>query len=422
MAEGTNILLAGTDPGARGPQKHAGFVLGRRASLTTSVGVVAHTLWTSAAPALTYRLYAQEWHLTYTATTGIFAVFPIAVVAMLVAFGGISDQIGRRVAMLAGLSASLVGALLFAVAPDVRWVFAGRAIMGVGVGLSAGPATAAILEFCNHQDAKHAASLTMAAQAGGFAAALLVGGALTEYLPWPTRFCFWVFAGLLAALTIATWFLPRDRFSDGTGAWRPRMPFVPKDTRRAFATASTAMIVAYTFGVLVLSLGGQVEHDLIGSSNALLNGSVIALFPIMLGPFGIVAKGLSSRTALSVGSVASVLGMGLLILAVSRHNLLIYLIATATAGASYSLLFAGSLRLIDVAGSSRHRGAVFSALYLMGYLSMAALALVLGAVGTAWGLGVAIYLGATTITIVSLMTLVLTATTPPDAPKIERTK
>ena len=200
------------------------------------------------------------------------------------------------------------------------------------------------------------------------------------------------------------------------------MPFVPKDTRRAFATASTAMIVAYTFGVLVLSLGGQVEHDLIGSSNALLNGSVIALFPIMLGPFGIVAKGLSSRTALSVGSVASVLGMGLLILAVSRHDLLIYLIATATAGASYSLLFAGSLRLIDVAGSSRHSGAVFSALYLMGYFSMAALALVLGAVGTAWGLGVAIYLGATTITIVSLVTLVLTATTPPDAPKIERTK
>jgi len=47
---------------------------------------------------------------------------------------------------------------------------------------------------------------------------------------------------------------------------------------------------------------------------------------------------------------------------------------------------------------------------------------VLGAVGTAWGLGVAIYLGATTITIVSLVTLVLTATTPPDAPKIERTK
>jgi hypothetical protein len=167
---------------------------------------------------------------------------------------------------------------------------------------------------------------------------------------------------------------------------------------------------------------GQVEHDLIGSSNALLNSAVIALFPVVFGPVGVFAKGLPSRIALSAGPVASVLGMGLLVLAVSRRDLLIYFIATATAGASYSLLFSGGLRLIDLADSSRHRGAVYSSLYLVGYLSMAALALVLGAVATAWGLGVAIELGATAITIVSLVTFILTATTPPNTAKIERMK
>jgi hypothetical protein len=50
------------------------FVLGRRASLLVSAGVVSHTLWTSAAPALTYGIYAQEWHLTHTVTAGIFAI------------------------------------------------------------------------------------------------------------------------------------------------------------------------------------------------------------------------------------------------------------------------------------------------------------------------------------------------------------
>src|SRR5258708_8464365 len=72
------------------------FVLGRRASLLVSAGVVSHTLWTSAAPALTYGLYAEEWHLTHTMTAGIFAVYPIFVVFMLVCFGGVSHQIGRR--------------------------------------------------------------------------------------------------------------------------------------------------------------------------------------------------------------------------------------------------------------------------------------------------------------------------------------
>jgi len=96
--------------------------------------------------------------------------------------------------------------------------------------------------------------------------------------------------------------------------------------------------------------------------------------------------------------------MGLLALAVGRHDLLIYLAATATAGAGYSLLFVGGLELINAAGSSHHRAGVLSALYLMGYLSMAAVALVLGAVATAWGLELAIKLGAAVITGLSIAT------------------
>src|SRR5260370_30430657 len=53
------------------------LVLGRRASLLVSAGVVSHTLWTSAAPALTYGLYAQEWRLTHTVTAGIFSFFSL---------------------------------------------------------------------------------------------------------------------------------------------------------------------------------------------------------------------------------------------------------------------------------------------------------------------------------------------------------
>jgi hypothetical protein len=192
---------------------------------------------------------------------------------------------------------------------------------------------------------------------------------------------------LLLVLLAATWLLPRHRIAGENGGRRPTMPIVPKDLRRAFATASTAMMTAYTFGVLVLALGGQVEHDLIGSSNALLNGAVLALFPVVLGLVGIVAKVPSSRIALSIVSLVSVSGMGLLALAVGRHDLLIYLAATATAGAGYSLLFVGGLGIINAAGSSRHRGDERSALYLVGYLSMAAVALVLGVVAKTWGSG-----------------------------------
>jgi hypothetical protein len=169
------------------------------------------------------------------------------------------------------------------------------------------------------------------------------------------------------------------------------------------------MMAAYSFGVLILSLGGQVEHDLIGSPNAFLNGAVLSLFPIMLGVIGIVARSLLPRAALTVGALVSGLAMVLLILAVSSHDLLIYLGATAAAGGAYSLLFVGGLQVISAAAPANHRGGILSALYLLGYLSMGALALLLGAIATMWGLSVAVDLGAAAILLMNVATLAVVA-------------
>ncbi len=146
------------------------------------------------------------------------------------------------------------------------------------------------------------------------------------------------------------------------------------------------MVAAYAFGVLVLSLGGQVEHDLIGSPNAFLNSAVLSLFPIVMGAIGIIARPLSPRVALIAGALISCLGMVLLILAVNLRDLVIYLLATAAAGGAYSLLFVCGLQVISAAAPVNHRGGILSALYLLGYLSMGTLALVLGAIATTGGL------------------------------------
>src|SRR5271170_5806375 len=125
-----NLLSIGSlHPSARSTR--APLVLGQRASLLVSIGVVVHTLWTSAAPSMAYRLYADEWHLSHTVTTAIFAIYPAVIVAVLIGFGDVSDHIGRRATILVGLGASLTGSVLFAIAPNVFWLFAARALMGI---------------------------------------------------------------------------------------------------------------------------------------------------------------------------------------------------------------------------------------------------------------------------------------------------
>jgi MFS family permease len=386
---------------ARAPGR---FVLSRSASFRVSAGVVAHTLWTSAAPAMVYRIYAEEWHLAVTTTTAIFAIYPIVVVLTLLGFGDLSDHIGRRATMLIGLAASLAGVFAFAVAPDVVWLFAGRALMGIGVGLTASPSTAAMVEFSAPGQSQRAASVAAAAQAAGFAAALLLGGALVEYAPLPTRLTFWLLFAVLAGLFVATWGLPREIGANG-GNWRIRTPSVPRSLRGSFILASLAVLTAYTHGVLILSLGGQVAHDLVGSSNAFVNGATLSLFAIVSGIVGVAAKRLSPRTAMISGALASAAGVGLLALAAARHALPIYLAATAIAGIGYSLLFFAGLATINAVATPQHRGGILGALYLLAYLSMGTVALVLGFVARSTTLGLAIDVGTGVIALLSLATL-----------------
>jgi len=360
---------------------------------------------------MTYPLFAEEWHLTHTVTTAIFAIYPIVVAAVLVGFGDVSDYVGRRTAILWGVGASLVGTLLFAVAPDVLWLFAGRAFMGIGVGLTAGPSTAAMVEFSGQRTGKRAATITTAAQAVGFAAALLLGGALIQYAPLPTRLNFWVLFAVLAALFAAVWFLPRHTGNEAHGRWRPKFPAIPKHLRNAFAVAATAVTAAYTHGVLILSLGSQVARDLVGSPNTLVNGAALSLFAIASAVVGIGARRLQPPTAMIGGAAASAAGMALLATAVARHHLPVFLAATAISGAGYSLLFFGGLATINSTAPAEHRGGVLSAIYLLAYVSLGAVSLLLGAVATAHGLGFAVNLGAGVIALLSVITVALVAMT-----------
>ena len=394
--------------------------LGRRASFAVAAAVVAHTLWTSAAPAVTWPLYAARWHLTPTVTTGMFAVYPVTVVLTLLLFGNLSDRIGRRAAMLGGVASSLLGVGLFAVAPGVAWLFAGRAFMGIGVGLSASPATAALVEFSAPGQQARANVVATAATAFGLGMATLSGGALIEYAPWPLRLNFIVLFAVLAGVLAFAWFLPRPSAAERAAAprWRPGTLSVPRSIARVFATAATAVTAGYVLGALMLSLGSQVARDLVGSNNALVHGAVLALFAAATGVTAVFAKRLPGALAVRLGGVTTAVALALLLVAASRHALVPFLAASGLSGAGYSLLFLGGLTLINAHAPPPHRAGTLSAIYLIGYLLMGATALALGAIATRWGLRVAVDVGAPAIAALALVAaaLALPAATAPRRP------
>lgn len=380
--------------------------LSNAASFWVSAGVVAHTLWTSSAPAMVYPLYAQEWHLTPTMTTAIFAIYNIVVVAVLVGFGDLSDFIGRRKTMLLGLFSSAVGVALFALAPNVATLFIGRILMGIGVGLSAGPSTAALVEFSGGALGR-ASATTITSQAIGYSSALLVGGFLVQYAPLPTRLSFIVLFVLLAALIAVAWFLPEKSKDSPRATWRPRLPKVQKELRTPFIVSSIAVMTAYTHGVIITSLGAQIAKELVKSDNVFVNSFALALFAISLGVAGLFAKRLGGKVAVICGSLASVTGMLFLTGAVLEHSLVFFIPATAISGVGYALMVYGGLAIVNAVTPEKVRGGVLSALYLMAYLFTGILAVVLGKIATELNMAVATLIAAALMVALSLIVIMM---------------
>jgi MFS family permease len=367
-----------------------------------AAATIVITLWTSAAPALAYPLYAAQWDLTPTVTTALFAVYPAALVVMLIVVGNVSDYTGRRPAILTGMSGCLLGSALFAIGASIGWLFLGRAVMGVGVAFALSAATAAMVEYSPPHQGERASAVATAASALGLTVALLLGGALVQYGPAPTHLSFWALTAVTTVITASCWFLPRDVAAPGPESWRPRPPRIRRGLRGLFATAALAVSIAYVTGGVMLSLGSQIAKDLVASDNAFTNGAMLALLPVVMGVTAVAGRRVPAPILILGGGTFTVLGVAALFASAQWHSLPWFLVAAAASGVGYGGTFLGGLTLVADLAPAEHRGAVTSAVYLLAYVAQGSIALALGVVATLVSLHAAVDAGCIAIGVCAL--------------------
>ncbi|MFJ8146782.1 MFS transporter [Streptomyces sp. NPDC096048] len=355
---------------------------------------MALALWTSACPTMTYPLYQADWGVSTTTITWIFAAYPIALIPVLLLFGNLSDHIGRRGSMLLGLGAQFIGVMLFALAGDVAWLLLGRVFMGVGVGLSISPASVAMVEFSAPGRERRAGAVSTATSALGIGLAMLVGGALTEYAPFPLHLNFLVLTVAIAAVACLVTVMPRHT-PDGTKEWwRVRAISVPRGSRTIFFAGAIALASSFLLGAIVLPLGAKIAQQLAGSTNALITGALLSVFAACITIFAIVARCLHVRLLVVLGAAGSMAAVWLFVLTGMVHSLLLFFLAAAVAGAAYAFDFAGGLTVMNRYAPSTHRAGMVSGGYLVGYIAQGIGAPALGAVVTAHGLMPGLFTGA----------------------------
>src|ERR1700759_1364994 len=108
-----------------------------------------------------YAGYERRFGFSSAALTLVFATYALVLAPALLVFGQLSDRLGRRRVMAAGLVTATAGVALFALADGIAWLFAARAVQGLAVGMLGGAASAALVELDPRPD-ENAAALVAA--------------------------------------------------------------------------------------------------------------------------------------------------------------------------------------------------------------------------------------------------------------------
>jgi MFS family permease len=353
-----------------------------------------------------YPLYAEKWDLTPVVVTTVFATYQVALMVVLPLFGNLSDLLGRRRVMIAGIALIGVSAVVFAFAPHVAFLYAGRVLQGAGAGLAMGAATASLIENNTTHSPRFASTIATVATATGLTLALLLSGLFAEYLPQPLLWSYVVLLALATASIAALLASPDDR-PPRTARWRLQAPFVPPGIRTGFVIATLSVSLAYCVGAIFLSLGAHMIDQFTHTDNTALVGILLATSSAFIGITGLFLAPFHARTLVWAGTALTLVSLALMAAATAFESLPLFLAWCVVGGIAYALAFTGRLGLINRLAPEQHRGATLSFLYLIAYTLQAATAIGVGAVATAVSLTTAVGAAATTLTVLCVVVAVL---------------
>src|ERR671930_546764 len=292
--------------------RSAGFLLVAYAFLVTMIGTTL--------PTPLYPLFEARYSFGELMVTVIFAVYAFGVIAGLLAFGNVSDEIGRKPVLMLGLAFSAASTFLFVFAGSLAPIFAGRVVSGFSAGIFTGTATAALVDLAPGGRRRLGSIVSVVVNLGGLGLGTLLAGLLAEYCTSPLRLPFLVQLGLLVPGALGLLVTPE---TVERRAFRVRLQRlrVPAEVRGVFIRGASVgfggFAVAGVFSSVAPAFLGQILEL---TSHALAGLVVFILFSASIVGQLLVMR-LSDRRALVWGCALLAGGVGLLALALWAESL-----------------------------------------------------------------------------------------------------
>ncbi|KOU39450.1 MFS transporter [Streptomyces sp. WM6378] len=319
-------------------------------------------------PTPLYGLYQDKFGFSELTVTVVYAVYAFGVIGVLLLAGNASDAVGRRPVLLWGLGFAAASAVSFLCATGLGWLFAGRMLSGLCVGLFTGAATAYVMELAPRGGTSRATFVATAANMGGLGCGPLLAGVLAQYAPWPLYLPFAVHLALVAGSAVVVLRLPETvREPQPLSSARTQRPGLPAQVRPVFVPAAIASFVGFALFGVFTSVSPAFLTQSLGVRNHAEIGLVVALafFASTAGQLAVGRVGL--RRSLPVGCAALLAGLALLAGALRWDLLPLMVLSALIGGCGQGLAFRGALSAVAEASPASHRAAVISTLFVVAY-------------------------------------------------------
>ncbi len=339
----------------------------------------------STLPTPLYALYQRLDGFSTATVTVVFGFYAIGVLLSLFLAGHVSDWVGRRPVLIAGLLVEVASALVFVIWPALPGLLVARVVCGVGVGLVTATATAYLTELSASSSGTPgppgpvgaagsgrrvpADIVSTAANLGGLSLGPLIAGALAQFVVDPLLVPYWLVGGALVLAAVAVRLVP-ETVARHHRAYRPQRIAVPATARSAYFRAAAAGFVSFGVMGLFTGLAASFVAGTMHQTSHLMAGlpSFLVFFAAAAGQ---IALGRAAPYRLfAIGLPALVLGIAITTAAVWLAGLTLFLVGGAVAGVGVGLMFKGAMSAAAALAAPEARGETAAGIFLAAYLGL----------------------------------------------------
>jgi MFS family permease len=342
---------------------HAGSVTGFvLAVFAFFVAMLGTTL-----PTPLYPLFEQRYGFGPLLVTVIFAIYAFGVIAGLILFGNLSDQLGRKPVLLLGLAFSAASAVLFLLAGSLAPIYVARVVSGLSAGIFTGTATAYVIDLAPPGRRRLASFVAVFANLGGLGTGTLLSGLLGQWAPHALRTPFAVSLGLVVVATVGLVVAPETVERAGL-RFRLQRLGVPAEVVAVFVRAALAGVAAFAVSGVFSSVAPEfLGLGLHRHSPALAGLLVFFLFVMSVAGQVLVPR---LRNALAAGCGLLVAGVALLAVSLAAESLTTLFASAAVAGLGQGVVVSGGLAAIVEQAPAERRGETASSFFVVLYFGL----------------------------------------------------